>query len=96
MKAPTRREAAALARQGDAGAAEMNREQWWHMLPIRERQRALSVAGINPARAGLPLATFSDDERALVRAAIQNHVTMMELIGRCMCASNTNVHGFLH
>lgn len=96
MRAPSRKEAADLARLDDVGAAEMNREQWWHMLPMRERQRALSVAGINPARATNPVATFSDDERALIRAAIQNHVTMMELIGRCMCASNTNVHGFLH
>jgi len=96
MRTPSRKEAAALARQDDAGAAEMNREQWWHMLPIKDRQRALSIAGLDPARVVQPLATFSDADRERVRAAIFSHVTNMELIARCMCASNTNVHGWLH
>lgn len=96
MKAPTRREAAALARQDGAGAAEMNREQWWHMLPVQERRRALGLARIDPERAVQPLSTFSDAERERVRAAIHAHVTNMELLARCMCASNTNVNGWLH
>lgn len=92
MKAPSRREAAALA----AGAAELNREQWWHMLPLRERQRALGVAGIQPDRAAMPLATFTDAERERVRLAVSGHVAQMEMIVRCMAAHNTNVQGYLH
>jgi DNA-binding CsgD family transcriptional regulator len=92
MKAPTRREAAALA----AGAAEMNREQWWHMLPLRERQRALSVAGVQPERAAQPLATFTDTERERVRLALSGHIAQMQLVAQCMAAHNTNVQGYLH
>lgn len=92
MKAPTRREAAALA----AGSAEMNREQWWHMLPLRERQRALSVAGIQPDRAAMPLATFSDIERERVRLALGGHIAQMQLVVQVMAAHNTNVAGYLH
>jgi hypothetical protein len=88
----TRREAAALA----AGAAEMNREQWWHMLPLRERQRALNVAGLEPKRAAMPLATFTDTERERVRLALSGHITQMQLIVQCMYAHNTNVEGWLH
>jgi len=96
MKTPTRKEAAALAAQDAAGAAEMNREQWWHMLPLRDRQRAVSVAGMPIERASLPLATFNDAERELVRAAVSCHVTKMEVIAKCMAASNTNAQGYLH
>ena len=96
MKSPTRKEAAALAAQDAAGAAEMNREQWWHMLPLRDRQRAVCVAGMPIERAALPLATFNDADRERVRVALARHVTEMELIAQCMAASNTNVQGFLH
>lgn len=96
MKTPTRKEAAALARLDEVGAAEMNREQWWHMLPLRERERALSVAGIQPARASLPLATFSDIERERVRLSLSGHIAQMGLIVQCMAAQNTNVQGYLH
>jgi hypothetical protein len=96
MKNPTRKEAAALARHDDAGAAEMNREQWWHMLPLRDRQRAVGVAGMPIERAALPLATFSDTDRERVRLALAVHVTQMELIVQCMAASNTNKQGWLH
>lgn len=96
MKTPTRKEAAALARLDDVGAAEMNREQWWHMLPAVERERAVGVAGMSRERAYMPLASFSDADRARIRAAIFSHVTNMELIARCMAASNTNVQGYLH
>jgi hypothetical protein len=96
MKTPTRREAAALARLDDVGAAEMNREQWWHMLPIRERQRALSVAGIQPDRAALPLSTFTDAERERVRLALSGHIAQMQLVAQCMAAHNTNRAGYLH
>lgn len=96
MKTPTRKEASALARQDDMGAAETNREQWWNMLPLRDRQRAVSVAGMPVERAALPLATFNDADRERVRIALARHVTQMELIARCMAASNTNVQGYLH
>ena len=96
MKNPTRKEAAALARLDDAGSAEMNREQWWHMLPLRDRQRAVSVAGMPIERASLPLATFNDADRERVRIALARHVTEMEMIAQCMAASNTNVQGYLH
>jgi hypothetical protein len=96
MRTPTSKEVAALTRQDDVGAAEMNREQWWHMLPAIERERAVGVAGMARERAYQPLATFSDADRARIRAAIFSHVTNMELIARCMAASNTNVHGWLH
>jgi hypothetical protein len=96
MKSPTRKEAAALARLDTVGAAEMNREHWWHMLPIRERERAMGVAGLARERAAMPLATFTDAERARVRSAIQSHVMNMELIAQCMHAHNTNVQGWLH
>jgi hypothetical protein len=92
MKTPTRREAAALA----AGAAEMNREEWWHVLPLRERQRALSVAGIQPDRACQPLATFTDAERERVRLALSGHIAQMQLVAQCMAAHNTSVEGWMH
>jgi hypothetical protein len=96
MKNPTRKEAAALARQDEVGAAEMNREQWWHMLPLRERQRAVAVAGMPVERAALPLATFNDADRERVRLALAMHVTQMELIVQCLAPSNTNAQGWLH
>ena len=92
MKTPTRREATALA----AGAAELNREQWWHILPMRERQRALSVAGIQADRAAMPLATFTDAERERVRLALSGHIAQMQLVAQCMAAHNTTVEGWLH
>ena len=96
MRTPTRKEVAALTRQDEAGAAEMNREQWWNMLPAVERERAVGVAGMSRERAYMPLASFSDADRARIRAAIFSHVTNMELIARCMAPSNTNVQGYLH
>jgi hypothetical protein len=92
MKAPNRREAAALA----AGAAEMNREEWWHLLPLRDRERAVGVAGMPRERAALPLATFNDQDRERVRLALAAHIAQMEAIARCMAAHNTNVQGWLH
>jgi hypothetical protein len=96
MKAPTRKEAAALAAQDGAGAAESHRGDWWAMLPLRDRQRAVGVAGMPAERAAMPLATFTDAEREHVRLAISVHVTKMQVIAQCMAASNTNVQGWLH
>jgi hypothetical protein len=96
MKTPTRKEAAALARQDGAGSAEMNREQWWHMLPLIDRQRAVGLAGMPKERASMPLATFTDAERERVRVVIARHVATMELVAQCMQAHNTTVQGYLH
>lgn len=74
----------------------MNREQWWHMLPVAARRAALMIAGLDPERAVNPVATFTNEERARVRAAIFAHVEKMELIAQCMHASNTLPNGFLH
>jgi len=96
MKAPTSKEVAALAAQDAVGTAEMNREQWWQTLPLRDRQRAVGVAGMAMERAAMPLSTFTDAEREQVRLAISVHVTKMQVIAQCMAASNTNVQGWLH
>ena len=96
MKTPTRREAAALARLDDVGAAETNREEWWHLLPLRERERAVGVAGMPRERAALPLATFNDQDRERVRLALAAHIAQMGLIVQCMAAHNTNRAGYLH
>lgn len=66
------------------------------MLPLVERQRAVSVAGLDKARAIMPVASFSDAERARIRFALEAHMMNMGLILRCMAPSNTNEHGFLH
>ena len=96
MKTPNRKEAAALARLDDIGGAEMNREQWWHMLPAVERERAVGVAGMPRERAYLPLATFNDQDRERVRLALAAHIAQMGLIVQCMAAHNTNRAGYLH
>jgi hypothetical protein len=96
MRAPSRKETAVLARLDDVGAAETNREQWWHMLPLHERERALMVAGLPAFRAALPLATFSDTERERIRLAIAVHIGQMQLIDKCMAAHNTGLQGWLH
>jgi hypothetical protein len=96
MKTPTRKEAVALARLDEVGAAEMNREHWWHLLPLRDRERAVGVAGMPRERAALPLATFNDADRERVRLALAVHLGQMEMIARCMAAHNTNRTGYLH
>ncbi|WP_322400359.1 hypothetical protein [Massilia luteola] len=96
MKTLTPKEAAALARLDDVGAAEINREEWWHLLPLRERERAVGVAGMPRERAGLPLATFNDQDRERVRLALAAHIAQMRLIVQCMAAHNTNRAGYLH
>lgn len=96
MRTPSGKEAAALLRLDDVGSAETNREQWWNMLPLQERERAVSIAGIPRERAAWPLSTFSDAERERVRLAISRHVGQMEVIAQCMAAHNTNRAGYLH
>ena len=96
MKTPTRKEAVALARLDEAGAAEMNREDWWHMVPIVQRERAVGVAGMPRERAHMPLSSFNDQDRERVRLAIAAHIGQMEFIACCMAAHNTNRAGYLH
>lgn len=90
------REAVEKADREQAGSAENRREQWWHLMPIQERQRAVSLAGLDKNRAILPLATFTDAERTQVRLAIEAHVHRMGLIAQALHARNTPIHGYLH
>jgi hypothetical protein len=96
MKTPSLKERAAMAHAETIGAAEQNRADWWQIIDLRDRQRAVGVAGLPKERANDPIASFSDEERSHIRAAIRNHVSQMELIARCFDASNTNVMGYLH
>lgn len=96
MKTPSRKEAAALARLETIGDAENRREDWWHLMPVVERQRAMSLAGLDKARAIMPLATFTDAERKKMRLALDAHVQSMTLIMQALHPRNTNVHGYLH
>jgi len=96
MKPLTRREAAALANLDDIGQAETNREQWWHMLPLQERERAMGVAGLTREHAHWPMAKFSEAERERVRLAIAAHVSSMEIIARCMAPAWSTATGWMH
>lgn len=96
MRAPSRKEQRALVNLENVGQAEVNREHWWHMLSIIDRERAMGVAGLTRAHARLPLAAFSDAERERVRLAVAIHVSRMEVVARCMAAHNTTVYGLLH
>jgi hypothetical protein len=96
MKTPSRKEAAVLARLDTAGDAENRREHWWHLMPARDRGRALQLAGLDKDRAINPLATFTDAEREKIRRAVDTHVHNMGLILHALQARNTNIHGYLH
>lgn len=96
MKTPTLKELAAMARVCTIVAAEKNRSDWWQLIDLLDRQRAVCVAGLPKGRAADPIASFSDSERARIKIAISMHVSRMELIARCFEASNTNVDGYLH
>lgn len=96
MKRISDREALQMANLEQAGSAENRREQWWHLMPVVERQRAMSLAGFDKARAILPLTTFTDAERTSLRLAIEAHVHRMGLIAQALQPRNTNIHGYLH
>lgn len=96
MKRLSARQAVEMANLDQAGSAENRREQWWHLMPVLDRQRAMSLAGLDKDRAILPLATFTDAERTQLRLAIEAHVHRMGLIAQALHARNTNVHGYLH
>lgn len=96
MKTPTLKERAALAQADTIGQAEANRADWWELLPLQHRQRAVGVAGMPKERAALPIATFNDADRERVRLAIAVHVGQMELIAACMAGRNTTARGWLH
>jgi len=80
----------------DGDDAELHREEWWARIALQDRQRALSVAGIQPARAIQPLAAFTDRERQTIWLALAAHVSRMEIIQQCMRAHNTTREGYLH
>ena len=96
MRAPTRKEVVALASLDDIGQAETNREQWWHMLSLQDRERAMGVAGLTREHAHWPMAKFSEAEREQVRLAIAAHVSRMELVARCMAPAWSTATGWLH
>lgn len=96
MKTPTRKERVALTRAEIIGTAETARWHMWECISLVDRQRAVGVAGLPKERAIGPLASFTDDERARVRAALAAHVARMEFIAQCMAASNTTPQGYLH
>lgn len=95
MKTPTAKELAAIARVCAVAAAEKKRSDWWQLIDLLDRQRALCVAGLPRARATDTLASFSDSERAGIKLAISVHLSRMELIARCFDPSNTSVDGYL-
>ncbi len=95
MKA-NRKEVAALTKAETIANAEQTRWAAWEAVSLVDRQRAVSLAGMDKARASDPVASFTDAERARVRSALGSHVARMEFIARCMCASNTNGEGWLH
>lgn len=96
MKNPTSKEAAVLSKAETIANAEQTRWAAWEAVSLVDRQRAVGVAGLPKARASDPIATFTDAERAQIRAALYNHVARMEFIMQCMNASNTNGMGWLH
>ena len=96
MKPLTRREAGVLANLDEVGQAETNREQWWHMLPLNERERAMGLAGLTREHAHWPIAKFSEADRERVRMAVARHVMSMELIARCMAPAWSTTTGWIH
>ncbi|MBV6324374.1 hypothetical protein [Duganella violaceipulchra] len=96
MKTPTRNERDALAQMDKIGNAEDNRANWWEAIPLRDRQRAVGVAGLGKECADLALSDFNDTDREHIRLAIGQHIATMELIQRCMAGRSTNVQGYLH
>lgn len=96
MRAPSRKEAAALVDLDNVGQAETNREHWWHMMSLQDRERAMGVAGLTREHAHWPLAKFSEAERERVRLAIATHISRMELVARCMAPAWSTVNGWLH
>jgi hypothetical protein len=96
MKTPTRKEGAALAHANTIASAEQSRWAMWEAISLVERQRALSLAGMDKARAVKPLASFTNEERQRVCHAIGNHIATMEVVAKIMVMAQTNIHGYLH
>lgn len=87
---------AALTCTDVIASAETTRWHLWECVSLTDRQRAVGVAGLSKDRASAPLASFSDAERAAVRAALSAHMGRMEFIAQIMAASNTARNGYLH
>lgn len=96
MKTPTRKERAALENADTIADAEVTRWAAWEAISPTDRMRAVGVAGLPRERASDPIASFTDAERATIRAALAVHISTMEFIIKCMNASNTNRLGYLH
>jgi len=85
-----------LAHAEDIGRCEENRETLWAVIDIRDRERAVGVAGMKRERAAMPLSSFSDAERAQVAVALAVHASRMEAVAVCMQPAGTKVRGWLH
>ena len=97
MKNPSPREAITLAAIDRAARVERNRAGMWEMLDLRDRQRAVGVAGLARERASEPLEAFTDAERHMIRIAIARHLGQMELIATCMAGGAFSpTGGLLH
>jgi len=96
VKNPTRKEATALSKAEAVALGEQTRWAAWEAVSLVDRQRAIGVAGLPKERATDPIASFTDAERARIRAAIYNHIARMEFIMQCMNPANTNAMGWLH
>lgn len=96
MKTPGRKEHKALTHADTIANAEQTRWALWEAISLVERQRALSLSGMDKARAVQPLASFTNQERQHIACAIASHVTRMEVLAKIMVMAQTNLQGYLH
>lgn len=96
MKTPSSKERAALAHVDTITDAEVTRRAAWEAVSPTDRLRAIGVAGLPRERASAPAASFTDAERAQIRAALAVHITRMQFVIDCMNGSNTTRQGYLH
>ncbi len=96
MRTPSRKERAALAHAETVADAEVTRWAVWEAVSPNDRMRAIGVAGLPRERASDPIASFTDAERASIRAALAVHISRMEFVIQCMNGANTNRQGYLH
>ncbi|MGZ8301225.1 MAG: hypothetical protein ACXW2U_00825 [Telluria sp.] len=91
MKTPTASELLTLAAIDRMARVERSRSDWWELLPLRDRQRAMGVAGMTKEQAAQPLASFTDAERRQIALAISQHCGQMELVAQCMSGGPSRV-----
>lgn len=96
MRTPSRKEHKALTHAETIASAEQTRWSLWEAISLVDRQRALSLSGMDKARAVQPLAAFTNQERQNIAFAIGQHVSRMEVLAKIMVMAQTNIHGYLH